>query len=238
MEHLILLPIHYHEEYMNETARLINREWQKSMAARLLSLSKSCDEFPTSFVLVNQKTNLVVGHAKVSAVKTIPDAVYIETVVIDRIYRGKGWGSELMKQLHDYLVIKHNAQTAYLSTKGQEKFYMRLGYEQCEPIPIYGGFPLPANQINSNQNDNEIINNNTLIEFKNKLIHNKSNHSVTNNNNINNSNGKVSNNIKSSSPPKGPVPPPMPPPNKIHRGLKILTKTFMKKQLQDEQEDL
>ncbi|KAL1458163.1 hypothetical protein WDU94_008332 [Cyamophila willieti] len=230
MEDLVLLPIHYHEEYMNETARLINREWQKSMAARLLSLSTSCDEFPTSLVLVNQRTNLVVGHAKVSAVKTIPDAVYIETVVIDRMYRGKGWGSELMKQLHDYLVIKHNAQTAYLSTKGQEKFYMRLGYEKCEPIPLYGGFPLPANQINSNQNGNNInenANNNHIINNNQNTNLNQS----TTNNNINHSKY-----IKSSSPPKGPAPPPMPPPRKIHNGLKIHTKTFMKKQLQGEQD--
>lgn len=42
---------------------------------------------------------------------------------------------------------RHNTHTAYLSTKGQEKFYMKLGYETCEPIPLYGGFPLPANQI-------------------------------------------------------------------------------------------
>lgn len=33
----------------------------------------------------------------------------------------------------------------YLSTQGQEGFYCKLGYEECEPICIYGGYmPVPT----------------------------------------------------------------------------------------------
>ncbi|KAI5704285.1 hypothetical protein M8J75_003729 [Diaphorina citri] len=316
MADLILLPIHYHPDYMNETCRLINREWPKSFTARYLSLSTSCDKLPTSFVLVNQKTNLVVGHAKVTAVKTIPSAVYIESVVIDKIYRGKGWGLELMKQLHSYLVINLNAQTAYLSTKGQEKFYMKLGYEPCDPIPLYGGFPLPANQIKSEQPNqkqsntadqckpnpaNEVKSNQIKTNVLNGIKANPVNQSKPNavngikfnpadqiksnpgnqiksnpadqiksnqgnqtklnlasqakSNSPNNSKPNSPNNSKPNSPKSprlqlklnivqnmisslltGPIPPPMPPPIKIENSILINTKTFMKKTLQEEEE--
>lgn len=45
---------------------------------RMVSLAKSCDNFPTSLVMVNNKKD-VVGHSKLSLIPSIQDACFVES---------------------------------------------------------------------------------------------------------------------------------------------------------------
>lgn len=137
---LSVLPIHKHPKYLQECCHLINSEWKRSETARLRSLESSCDTLPVSLVLVND--GKVIGHAKLSAIPSIRDACFIESVVISQCLRGQGFGTYLMRKAEEYCVGELGLKYVYLSTKGQEEFYRKLGYTECEPISIYGGAPL------------------------------------------------------------------------------------------------
>lgn len=135
-----VLPIHKHPKYLLECCHLINAEWKRSETARLRSLESSCDTLPVSLVLV--KDGKVIGHAKLSPIPSIKDACFVESVVISETLRGQGFGRYLMEKAEEYCVRNLGLQWVYLSTKGQEEFYRKLGYTECEPISIYGGAPL------------------------------------------------------------------------------------------------
>lgn len=135
---LIVVPIHKYPEYLKECCSLINREWKRSETARLYSLQNSSDNLPTSLILLEDKR--LIGHLKLSIIPSIKNACFVESVVINPNLRGKGYGKFLMKEAEHYVKNILNLDTIYLSTKGQEKFYEKLGYNECLPISIYGNF--------------------------------------------------------------------------------------------------
>ncbi|XP_018579352.1 N-acetyltransferase 6 [Anoplophora glabripennis] len=135
---LSVLPLHKHPEYLTDCCRLINDEWKRSDTARMHSLQASCDRLPTSLVLLENKT--VVGHLKLTSIPSIRKACFLESVVIDRKLRGKGYGTVLMRKAEEYCKDFLSLDTIYLSTKGQEPFYSKLGYTECLPISIYGSY--------------------------------------------------------------------------------------------------
>lgn len=142
-EQLDVLPLHRHPQFMQDCCRLINSEWKRSEAARMRTLEASCDTLPTSLILV-RKHKEVVGHSKLSLIPSLPGSCFVESVVIHNKHRGKGWGKFLMKGTEGY-ASGHGFRIIYLSTQGQEGFYIKLGYEECEPICIYGSYlPLPS----------------------------------------------------------------------------------------------
>lgn len=153
---LIVVPIHKYPEYLKECCNLINREWKRSETARLHSLQNSSDNLPTSLILLEDKR--LIGHLKLSIIPSIRNACFIESVVIDPNLRGKGYGKVLMKEAEDYVKNILNLDTIYLSTKGQEKFYEKLGYNECLPISIYGSFVpkdiLKPNKFTKYESDN------------------------------------------------------------------------------------
>lgn len=61
----------------------------------------------------------------------------LEQVVIKKTERRKGYGKLLMKECEKVARLKGFA-FAFLSTKDQQLFYKSLGYEECEPISLYG----------------------------------------------------------------------------------------------------
>ncbi|CAH0551822.1 unnamed protein product [Brassicogethes aeneus] len=134
---LKLLPLHKNAEYMLECCKLINEEWKRSETARLRSLEGSCDKLPTCLILLEDKK--VIGHVKLSVIGSIKEACFLETVVISKDLRGKGFGSVLMKKTEEYCREFLKLKTIFLSTKGQEGFYRKLGYSDCKPVSIYGG---------------------------------------------------------------------------------------------------
>lgn len=136
-QNLRVLPLHKHQEYLKACCDLINDEWPRSETARMLSLQASRDELPTSLILVNDNKQIL-GHCKLTPIPSIPESCFVETVVISKAMRGKKLGSFLMKYVEDYCRRKINLKMIHLSTKGQENFYAKLGYEVCAPVSIYG----------------------------------------------------------------------------------------------------
>lgn len=130
--------LHKYPEHLTSCCRLLNEEWKRSETARLRSLECSSDKLPTSLILLANKT--LIGHCKLSPIPSITDACFVESVVIDRSLRGKGYGSYLMTKAEDYCKHCLGLNAIYLATKGQEGFYKKLGYNVCAPVSIYGGF--------------------------------------------------------------------------------------------------
>nr|XP_018913394.1 PREDICTED: N-acetyltransferase 6-like [Bemisia tabaci] len=137
-DNLVVVPIHARKDLINDCCDLINSEWPRSKTARLRSLEMSREDFPTSLVMVNSDNQLI-GHCKISPVPNVSDSCFVESVVIDKRCRGKGLGKLLMMKTESY-VMTCGKSTIYLSTKGQEIFYTKLGYAVCEPVTIYGTF--------------------------------------------------------------------------------------------------
>ncbi|CAH1967087.1 unnamed protein product [Acanthoscelides obtectus] len=133
-----IFPLHKHKQYLSECCKLINDEWKRSETARLHSLESSCDSLPTSLVLVED--GRVIGHLKLTPIPSIKDACFVESVVIARHLRGQGYGRILMRGAEDHCRTALQLRTVYLSTKGQEGFYAKLGYVLCKPVSIYGCF--------------------------------------------------------------------------------------------------
>ncbi|XP_064402562.1 N-alpha-acetyltransferase 80-like isoform X1 [Halichondria panicea] len=119
--------LHTRRELLEETATLLNREWPRSMAARVASLEGGVDELPCSLVLLNSG-GAVVGHARLLPVAGATNAALIESVVVCQECRGCGLGRRLMEESETYCVrVGYNAM--HLSTHDQQGFYHHLGYQ-------------------------------------------------------------------------------------------------------------
>lgn len=136
-ENLKVLRLHEHPEYLKPCCELINDEWPRSETARMMSLQASCNHLPTSLILINDMKHLL-GHCKLTPIPSIPHSCFIETVVISKLMRGMKLGSYLMRQVEEYCRNVLKLKMVHLSTKGQENFYAKLGYEVCAPISIFG----------------------------------------------------------------------------------------------------
>ncbi|XP_063831190.1 N-alpha-acetyltransferase 80 [Ostrinia nubilalis] len=140
-ENLTVLLLHKHPKYLKPCCDLINDEWPRSETVRMMSLQASCDNLPTSLILVNDAKQLL-GHLKLTPIPAISEGCFVETVVISRALRGKKLGSFLMRKAEEYCKQVLKLEKVYLSTKGQENFYAKLGYVICKPVSIYGsGLP-------------------------------------------------------------------------------------------------
>lgn len=82
--------------------------------------------------------NTVLGHVKLSPVPADLNAVYVESLVVDRRYRGRGVGTHLMTEAERFCKKVLNVNNVYLATDGQEYFYAKLGYIFCKAINIFG----------------------------------------------------------------------------------------------------
>lgn len=134
-----MVPIHRHPELLEQCCDLINSEWPRSTVARMRSLETSSDNLPTCLILTRDGNKLVIAHLKLSPITGKNKSCFVESVVVAREHRGKGLGSLLM--IHAENFCKHVLQltSVYISTKGQEAFYAKLGYTLCQPISHYGG---------------------------------------------------------------------------------------------------
>lgn len=128
--------LHQRPEYSEQCCDLLNQEWKRSTTARMRSFENSCDTLPANIILLDK--NQLIGHLKLSVIPSIPMACFVECVVIQNNLRGKGYGTKLMEMSEDYCKNVLDLKEVYLSTKGQEEFYRKLGYEECPPISIYG----------------------------------------------------------------------------------------------------
>ncbi|XP_074103645.1 N-alpha-acetyltransferase 80 isoform X1 [Cotesia typhae] len=129
-----IIPIHERPDLYMDCCKLINSEWPSSDTRRLRTLRMSCDNFPTCLILIID--NKVIGHCKISLVPKLNGSCFIESVVIDSEYRYRGLGSILLRGTEKYVLTK-NIKSIYLATKGQEQFYQKNGYYNCEPIDLW-----------------------------------------------------------------------------------------------------
>lgn len=135
---LTLEPVHHRPELLDACADLINEQWPRSRASRLHSLGQSSDSFPLCLVLLSPRpppggAPLVVGHARLSRVLDRPQSLLVETVVVARALRGRGFGRRLMEGLESFAQAR-GFHRLHLTTRNQLPFYAHLGYQLGEPV--------------------------------------------------------------------------------------------------------
>ncbi|MGH0169206.1 UNVERIFIED_CONTAM: hypothetical protein FKN15_056345 [Acipenser sinensis] len=131
-----VVPLHRRPDLVGACADLVNSEWQRSRAARIHSLEKSCDGFPVCLVLVSRADQLL-GHARLSLVVGQPRSLFVETVVVSRELRGKGYGRRLMEATERY-ARSRGFWRLCLTTHDKQHFYAHLGFVLSEPVQNAG----------------------------------------------------------------------------------------------------
>ncbi|KAE8751448.1 hypothetical protein FOCC_FOCC001695 [Frankliniella occidentalis] len=216
----VLVPLHQYPEFTFQCATLLNLEWPRSRQARLNSLWSCNKNFPVAMVLVQCDVRQAVGFCKISLIPSQKQSCFVESVVIQPEMRGKGLGSLLMKKLEEY-VLSRKLQILYLSTIGQEKFYKKLGYNECEPVSLYAFG-------NSNSTSPLPLSNNQINKLESGMLKENNLQNVSQDNNgksiSKNDNRLIS---QCSSPP----PPPPPLPKKSFSDGVMTSKTYMRKEL-------
>ncbi|XP_057674012.1 N-alpha-acetyltransferase 80 isoform X2 [Corythoichthys intestinalis] len=138
-EELHVIPIHLRPDLLLPCADLVNSEWQRSQAARVHSLQKSCPEFPTCLVLVHgpRDAERTLGHARLSRVVGHGSSLFVESVVVSKAERGKGYGRMLMEMTERY-AKRRGFKRLCLTTHDKQHFYAHLGYTLSTPVQNAG----------------------------------------------------------------------------------------------------
>ncbi|XP_052493532.1 LOW QUALITY PROTEIN: N-alpha-acetyltransferase 80, partial [Budorcas taxicolor] len=152
---LTLEPVHCRPELLDACADLINEQWPRSRASRLHSLGQSSDAFPLCLMLLSPRPTpeaapIVVGHARLSRVLDRPQSLLVETVVVARALRGRGFGRRLMEGLEAFARAR-GFRRLHLTTHDQLHFYAHLGYQLGEPVQglVFTSRRLPATLLNA-----------------------------------------------------------------------------------------
>ncbi|XP_067381939.1 N-alpha-acetyltransferase 80 [Channa argus] len=133
------VPIHRRPDLLVPCADLVNSEWQRSQAARVHSLQKSSPEFPVSLVLLqgHKEKEKLLGHVRMSLVVGHSSSLFIESVVVPKVQRGKGYGRILMKEAERYAKSRGYKRLC-LTTHDKQHFYAHLGYVLSMPVQNAG----------------------------------------------------------------------------------------------------
>ena len=96
------------EESVARAVQILNFEWPRSQTIRKRGLESSRGELPCSLLLFigREKRKVLVGHAKVGKVPTLPGQLFVESVVVHPGLRGIGLGKLLMLKVRSFKV-KH-----------------------------------------------------------------------------------------------------------------------------------
>jgi N-acetylglutamate synthase-like GNAT family acetyltransferase len=128
-----LLSLHENQYFINHVIELLNDEWPQSKTIRMRRLERSCNEFPLSYILIDNKDQLI-GYCYVDRLLDDEQSVIVESVCIDRKLRGNGYGRILMKLLEDKLHEQESKiEMIYLTTIDKRQFYEKCGYEETTP---------------------------------------------------------------------------------------------------------
>ncbi|VDO27418.1 unnamed protein product [Haemonchus placei] len=129
-----LIPLYNRQDLNEKCIKLLNQEWPRSDGAREHSQAKSCRLTPPmSFLLIENSTDQLIGHARICLLPNRPTACWIESVIVEKECRGLGIGKLLMAYVED-AAKGFGFDEAFLSTDDQVIFYERCGYEKCDPI--------------------------------------------------------------------------------------------------------
>ncbi|XP_047214795.1 N-alpha-acetyltransferase 80 [Girardinichthys multiradiatus] len=135
-----LVPIHQRPDLLVPCADLVNSEWQRSQAARIHSLQKSSSEFPICLVLLQGPRGTeerLLGHARLSRVVGRSSSLFVESVVVSKQERGKGFGRILMEETELYAKCR-GFKRLCLTTHDKQRFYAHLGYVLSTPVQSSG----------------------------------------------------------------------------------------------------
>jgi Mg/Co/Ni transporter MgtE len=86
---LRLLPLHENEHFQNNVIDLLNDEWPQSKTIRMRRLERSSNEFPISYILIDNQDQLI-GYCYVDRLLSEEQSVIVESVCIQRAFRGTG----------------------------------------------------------------------------------------------------------------------------------------------------
>ncbi|KAM7404427.1 hypothetical protein PAMP_011772 [Pampus punctatissimus] len=138
-EKIHVVPIHRRPDLLVPCADLVNSEWQRSQAARVHSLQKSCAEFPVCLVLLqgHRETERLLGHARLSRVVGHGSSLFVESVVVSKAERGKGYGRTLMEETERY-ARSRGFKRLCLTTHDKQHFYAHIGYVLSTPVQNAG----------------------------------------------------------------------------------------------------
>ncbi|XP_062283380.1 N-alpha-acetyltransferase 80 [Scomber scombrus] len=138
-EKIRAVPIHRRPDLLVPCADLVNSEWQRSQAARVHSLQKSCAEFPVCLVLLqgHRETERLLGHARLSQVVGHSGSLFVESVVVSKAERGKGYGRTLMEETERYAKSR-GFKRLCLTTHDKQHFYAHIGYVLSTPVQNAG----------------------------------------------------------------------------------------------------
>ncbi|XP_040908232.1 N-alpha-acetyltransferase 80 [Toxotes jaculatrix] len=138
-EKIHVVPIHRRPDLLAPCADLVNSEWQRSQAARVHSLQKSCPEFPVSLVLLQgrKEKERLLGHVRLSRVVGHSSSLFVESVVVSKAERGKGYGRTLMEETERYSKSR-GFKRLCLTTHDKQHFYAHLGYVLSTPVQNAG----------------------------------------------------------------------------------------------------
>lgn len=133
------MPIHLRPDLLVPCADLVNSEWKRSQAARVHSLQKSCADFPVCLALlrVHGGAEQLIGHARLSRVVGRGDSLFVESVVVPRAERGRGYGRTLMREAELYARSRGFARLC-LTTHDKQRFYAHVGYVLSTPVQNAG----------------------------------------------------------------------------------------------------
>nr|XP_054602326.1 N-alpha-acetyltransferase 80 isoform X2 [Nothobranchius furzeri] len=133
------VPIHQRPDLLVPCADLVNSEWQRSQAARVHSLQKSCSEFPVCLVLLQGErgSERLLGHVRLTRVVSHSSGLFVESVVVSKEERGKGYGRILMEETERY-AKRRGFKRLSLTTHDKQHFYAHLGYVLSTPVQSSG----------------------------------------------------------------------------------------------------
>ncbi|KAJ8257536.1 hypothetical protein GJAV_G00186640 [Gymnothorax javanicus] len=134
-----VVPLHRRMDLVEECADLVNSEWQRSRGARIHALQKSCQDFPVCLVLIQGTGSgeKLLGHARLSRVVGHSSSLFVETVVVSKAQRGKGYGRTLMEGTERYARAR-GFRRLCLTTHDKQHFYAHLGYVLSRPVQSAG----------------------------------------------------------------------------------------------------
>jgi N-acetylglutamate synthase-like GNAT family acetyltransferase len=132
------MQLHVHLKALHEctdgirlaASELLDEQWAGRNHERMVR--RSCASLPCYLALLERERD-VVGHVAVLRVVGDERSVIVESVVVARVQRGRGFGRVLMALAEQWIVENvDGVQCVYLSTRDRQGFYEHLGYEPID----------------------------------------------------------------------------------------------------------
>ena len=118
------------EQELEQVLAMLQADWPERADGELESLMLSNKSFPVSFVLLSTISQSVIGHSRLTTLAGNKAGLFVENVVVDSNFRGKGYGKLLMI-LTKKESLKRGYSELYLATADQQSFYEHIGYNVC-----------------------------------------------------------------------------------------------------------